>query len=92
MSKAKRKGKIFIDHFRNGRGATAVAAYSTRAKTEAPVSTPLRWEELNEKLRSDHYNIHNLPERLAKLRRDPWEGYEKARRAITVEMKEKVRS
>jgi len=53
MSKAKRKGKIFIDHFRNGRGATAVAAYSSRAKPEAPASAPVSLEERNSKLRPD---------------------------------------
>ena len=54
MSKAARTGKIFIDHFRNARGATSVAAYSTRAKREAPVSVPLEWDELSPRLTSDH--------------------------------------
>ena len=48
MSKQRRQGRIFIDSLRNHRGATSVAAYSTRAKASAPISTPLRWEELSE--------------------------------------------
>ena len=46
MSKAKRKGKIFIDWLRNQRGATAVLPYSARARTGAPVVVPIAWEEL----------------------------------------------
>jgi bifunctional non-homologous end joining protein LigD len=83
MSKAKRKGKIFIDYLRNARTATAVSAYSTRAHAGAPVSVPVDWDELAMDVRGDHFNIHNLPERLARLRTDPWEGYERARRPIT---------
>jgi bifunctional non-homologous end joining protein LigD len=73
MSKAQRKGKIFIDYLRNGRGATAVSAYSTRAKPGAPVATPLAWDELSPQLHSDHFRVDNLRERLKSLRRDPWQ-------------------
>ena len=83
MSKAKRKGKIFIDYLRNARTATAISAYSTRSHAGAPVSVPLRWDELAMDVRGEHFNIHNVPERLARLRTDPWEGYERARRPIT---------
>ena len=47
MSQSKRAGKVFIDYLRNGRGATFVAPYSTRRRPGAPVSAPLRWEELH---------------------------------------------
>jgi bifunctional non-homologous end joining protein LigD len=72
MSEAARKGKIFVDYLRNGRGATAVAAFSTRNKPGAPVSAPIAWEELSGRLHSDHFTIKDLPARLAELRKDPW--------------------
>src|SRR5262249_30899842 len=57
MSKRARQGRIFIDFFRNDRGTTAVAPYSTRARPHAPVSTPLAWEELSEGLKADHFTV-----------------------------------
>lgn len=48
MSKAKRKGKIFIDWLRNQRGATAVVPYSARAREGAPVAVPIAWNELKD--------------------------------------------
>jgi bifunctional non-homologous end joining protein LigD len=77
MSKDKRKGKIFIDYLRNGHGATAIAPYSTRARKNAPVSVPIFWEELTAKMHSDSFTIKNLPQRLAKLKKDPWEEFYK---------------
>lgn len=75
MTKSARDGRIFVDYLRNGRGATAVAAYSTRARAGAAVSTPLGWDELSEAVKSDHFRIGNLGRRLAYLRRDPWADY-----------------
>ncbi len=82
LSKANRKGKIFIDYLRNSHGATAVAAYSTRALAGAPVATPIAWDELGAELRSDHYTVENLPRRLTSLKKDPWEGFLKSRQTI----------
>jgi len=47
MSKAKRKGRIFIDYFRNDRSASAIAPYSPRARQGAPVAWPIGWDELD---------------------------------------------
>jgi bifunctional non-homologous end joining protein LigD len=48
MSKAKRKGKIFLDWLRNQRGSTAVMPYSARARSGAPVAVPVTWAELDD--------------------------------------------
>ena len=83
MSKAARKGRIFVDYLRNQRGATAVAVYSTRARDGAPVSTPVRWDELAEEVRADHFNIRTVPQRLSRLKRDPWNEFWRVRQSIT---------
>ena len=72
MTKSARAGRIFIDYLRNGRGATAIAAYSPRARPGAAVSTPVDWSELTAKLSPDRYTLLNLPSRLARLKSDPW--------------------
>jgi bifunctional non-homologous end joining protein LigD len=81
MTKSKRKGKIFIDYFRNGRGATAVCSYSTRARPGAPVAVPIAWNEL-EQLRPGAFHVQNLQQRLEGLRKDPWAGFDDARARI----------
>ncbi|MEE4289920.1 MAG: ATP-dependent DNA ligase, partial [Erythrobacter sp.] len=48
MSKAKRKGRIFIDWLRNQRGSTAILPYSARARSGAPVAVPIDWKELSD--------------------------------------------
>lgn len=75
MSKIKRKGKIFVDYLRNHRGATAIAAFSTRARRGATVSMPLSWEELTPKIHSDHFTVLNSVKHLNKLNVDPWKGF-----------------
>ena len=86
MSKAKREGRIFIDYLRNTRGATSVCAFSARARAGAPVSTPLAWGELTKQLRPADYNVLTLPDRLASLASDPWQGYAELHQTITKQM------
>jgi bifunctional non-homologous end joining protein LigD len=90
MSKARRKGKIFVDYLRNGRGATAICPYSTRARQAASVSAPIHWDELGPDLRPDRFTVGNMPERLARLGRDPWEGIDRSRQSITAAMLERL--
>jgi bifunctional non-homologous end joining protein LigD len=81
-SKAQRNGLIYVDYLRNSRGATSVASYSLRARSGAPVAVPLRWDELG-KLKSGHdFDIHSTPKRLARQRKDPWEGIDDVRQSL----------
>jgi bifunctional non-homologous end joining protein LigD len=52
--------------------ATAVAAFSTRARPAATVSAPLTWEEVESGIRSDQFTLLSLPQRLRSLAADPW--------------------
>jgi bifunctional non-homologous end joining protein LigD len=80
--KRAREGRIFIDYLRNGRGATAVAAYSTRQHPQATVSTPIAWDEISEGLKADHFTVDNIGHRLKFLTRDPWDGFFKLRQKL----------
>lgn len=80
-----RKNKIFIDYLRNGFGATAVAAFSPRWRPGVGVSTPVAWDEIDDDIRGTHFDIHNVPDRIAKQRKDPWAAYWKATQKLPKE-------
>ncbi len=74
-SKTRRKGRIFIDYLRNGRGATAIAPFSTRARAGAPVAWPVSWSALA-RLKSAHETtVDNAASTLARQKKDPWAGF-----------------
>lgn len=81
VSKAKRTGRILIDYLRNGRGATAVAAYGARARPGAPVSMPLAWEELGPEIGPAAFTVRNAAARLADTP-DPWSGFRAAAKPL----------
>ncbi|QDA36909.1 DNA ligase D (plasmid) [Paracoccus liaowanqingii] len=82
VSKAKRGGKTLIDYLRNGRGATAVAPYSTRARLGAAVSMPLDWSELGPAIGPDHFTVNNAVARISSTP-DPWADFWKAAVPLT---------
>lgn len=69
MRKEKRKGKIFLDYFRNKQGSTSVCPYSLRLKKNAAISCPISWNELD-KIKPNEITIKNIEKRLKK--KDPW--------------------
>ncbi len=72
ISKAERRGRIFIDYLRNDPTSSAIAPYSTRARVGAPVATPVTWEELTPVLDPASFNVRTVPDRLKRLGSDPW--------------------
>ena len=83
MAKKVRTGKIFVDYLRNQRGGTAICNYSTRARANAPVAAPLRWDELKGLTSGAPYTVATIPARLKRLKGDPWDGYFTTRQSIT---------
>lgn len=90
MSKSQRGGKIFIDYVRNTRGATAIAAYGTRARPGAPVSVPLFWEEAESAQERPEFTVRNLAARLEALSSDPWADLPLKRQSITGKMRSQL--
>jgi bifunctional non-homologous end joining protein LigD len=79
-SKAQRKGKIFVDWLRNGRGSTWIAPWSMRARPGAPVSVPMSWATLQKLGKPDGATIETLAN--GRLGRDPWASMLTARQAL----------
>lgn len=77
---AARRGRVYLDPFRNGFAQTVVAPYSVRRKAKAPVSTPLDWSEVKPALDPSEFNIGNFAKRLK--RADPWSDFFESRQSL----------
>jgi bifunctional non-homologous end joining protein LigD len=79
--KSKREGKVFIDYLRNNYGQTAVAPYSVRLKSGAPIATPIFWSDLHKRdFHSQTINIRNVFQYLRKG--DPWKNIYKRPKSV----------
>lgn len=76
LAKVERHGRVLVDWLRNGLGSTAVASFSPRARPGATVATRLAWSEVTSKLNPAAFTIRTVPARLAKLKDDPWKGFD----------------
>jgi len=61
---------------------TAIAPYSTRARIHAPVAVPISWDELTNDINDTFFTIKTLPQRLAKLKKDPWHDFFKLNQSL----------
>ncbi len=82
MQKDNREGKIFIDYLRNAFGQTTVVPYAVRTKKDAPVATPLTWDELTSSMHPQKYTIENIFKRLGK-KEDPFKHLYKKRQSLS---------
>jgi bifunctional non-homologous end joining protein LigD len=77
---ANRKGRVYLDPFRNGFAQTVVTPYSVRRKPRAPFSMPLAWKDVKPGLDHTRFNLGSYPKVLA--RPDPWAGFWKSRQSL----------
>jgi bifunctional non-homologous end joining protein LigD len=84
-TKAKRRG-VLIDANQNGEGKTIASVYSVRPKAGAPVSTPLRWDEVNDRLNPAIYSTQVVLDRVRRYG-DLYEGVLTTRQSLTKALK-----
>ena len=82
MSKAKRKGKIFIDWLRNQRGSTAILPYSARAREGAPVAAPIGWDALADVKSAGAWSIKDAGELIERAAGPDLKGWGFAAQAL----------
>jgi bifunctional non-homologous end joining protein LigD len=80
--KEKRRGRLFLDVGRNAYGQHAVAPYSLRPRSGAPIATPLNWDELDGRLRPSSFTIKTVLDRVSDGV-DPWAGMTRRSRSLS---------
>ena len=63
--------KVYVDYLQNGHGRLIVAPFSARAEPAASVSMPLKWREVNRRLKNQRFHIGNAARRMKRLGEDP---------------------
>jgi bifunctional non-homologous end joining protein LigD len=82
---AARKGRVYLDPFRNGFAQTVVTPYCVRHAAKAPVSTPLDWSEVKPSLKPAEFNLGNFDKRVKG--KDPWANFFRSRQSLAPALK-----
>jgi len=82
LAKKARKGRIFIDYLRNGRGATAIGPFSPRARDGATIAMPLTWRQVKTGLDPQDYTIE-ASDKLLKAGADAWNDFFTTKQRLT---------
>jgi len=82
LSKKARQGRVFVDYLRNGRGSTAVAPWSSRAKANATVAVPVTFEMVRDGVGPGDFAIGSKALEDALKRPDPWADFFKAAKPL----------
>jgi bifunctional non-homologous end joining protein LigD len=82
---AARRGRVYLDPFRNGFAQTVAAPFSVRRRPKAPVSTPLAWAEVSPRLVPSDFNLGNFVERRRGIA--PWMDFFRRRQSLAAAMK-----
>ncbi len=89
MSKARRRGRMFLDYLRNGQGSTAICPWSTRARAGGTVAVPVTWDELDDLGRANGFDIFAAAERAQGP--DAWAGYFDVDQLLTERIRQVVK-
>lgn len=88
LSKARRKGRLFIDYLRNERGSTAICPWSVRSRENAPVAVPVNWDEVPRLKQANGFSLAAAAERAQD--QSMWADYFEQRQTLTVRMLDNV--
>lgn len=84
LSKAQRKGRVFLDYLRNERGSTAICPWSLRSRQGAPVAVPVSWDEVPKLKQANGFSLKAAAARAKD--KDVWADYFKQRQVLTAKL------
>jgi bifunctional non-homologous end joining protein LigD len=82
MRKSERTERVYLDYLRNDKAASAIAAYSTRARAGAPLAMPIDWKDLPTLTDGHRFNMRTAIDSLKRHKADPWNEMDKIKQSL----------